>query len=88
MGEVLVHARHPRVDLVSQEALAAVMYMLSPLFHASLSGLRVRDVIVAGEPNEVSHALHGVLNTPRYISEHLMRPHDHEHVGETLNGQA
>jgi hypothetical protein len=47
MGQVRVHARHPRVDLVGQQAFATFIDMLGPVVHALLGGLEIRDVVVA-----------------------------------------
>lgn len=71
VGQVLVDSRHPRVHVVSQQALATLIDMLGPVVHALLGGLEVRHIVVAHPADRVRHPVDGIFDASGDVAEHL-----------------
>lgn len=86
--EVLVDARHPRVDFVCQDAFSTLVDVLGPLVHFLRHGLDTSDAILGAVPDAVRDPFDRELDAARDIAEHLVRSQDHHHVREPVHEQA
>ena len=78
--DILIHPRHPTVDLVGKCPLATLHHMLASLIHSPLRWLDVSVVIVLAVRQKLADDLHGMLYAPRGIPKGLVRAENHEHV--------